>query len=341
MTKRIDTVVAREPRRTTWKRTVRSFRGKRTVLLLSLLFFIVQTSYVLSGCQYTINGNPDVELVEVHVSPVSAVVPQRGSLVLSATVLGFSNTGTVTWSIEGANDGTIVPNGLTAVYTASVGLPTTVNIRITSDEDANRYVVCPVTIVIPTDTAFALSPDSVTLLTSNSISNNAQQFTLDTLTDQSPIPAIRWEVASGPGTIDPNGLYTPPASIDSDGVSATVRAVSTLDNTVFSQATVILRNASDSIRCFTRDILPLLSGSCGASGCHDAGGRGGFTALTYTGTVNGRNVLAGDARGSRLFQAIIDFNANTRMPPPPQPMLPPNQVLTIGQWINEGAIDCQ
>src|SRR5581483_2850558 len=172
MTKRIDTVVAREPRRTTWKRTVRSFRGKRTVLLLSLLFFIVQTSYVLSGCQYTINGNPDVELVEVHVSPVSAVVPQRGSLVLSATVLGFSNTGTVTWSIEGANDGTIVPNGLTAVYTASVGLPTTVNIRITSDEDANRYVVCPVTIVIPTDTAFALSPDSVTLLTSNSISNN-------------------------------------------------------------------------------------------------------------------------------------------------------------------------
>ncbi len=308
-------------------------RGSFAVLLIS--YFILQTSYVLSGCQYTVDSNPDVNLTEVHVSPVSATVTFGGHLALSASVLGFSSAGTVTWSVDGANNGTIAANGLTAIYSAPLftSYSNLVTIRVTSDDDPNRYVEFPVVLVHPFDTAFTVNPRFETMLT-----NATQQFLVDTI---DVVPAIRWEIESGPGTISDAGLYTPPASIDSDGVQATIRAVSQTDNTEFSEATITLLNASDSERCFTRDILPILSASCGASGCHDAGGRAGFTALTYSGTVNGRNIIPGNARGSRIYQAIIQFDANSRMPPLPQPALPPNQVLKIGQWIDEGAKDCQ
>lgn len=289
--------------------------------------------FLLSGCQYTIDNNTDIDLTEVHLSPISAVVSTGGQITLSATVLGFSHTGTVTWSIEGTNNGTIVANGLTAVYTAPQFPGTVIAIRVTSDEDASRSVVDSVRILPLFDTALTINPRSATLL-----SNSALQFSLDSAT--SP-PAVSWEVTSGPGTINSSGLYTPPATPDSDGEEATVRATSLASNTVYSEATIILNRASDSLLCFTRDILPTLSASCGASGCHDAGGKSGFGALTYSGTVNGQNVKPGDARGSRLYQAIIQFNANTRMPPLPQPALPQAQVLKIGQWINEGASDCQ
>ncbi|HZK75944.1 MAG TPA: hypothetical protein VFD13_03465, partial [Candidatus Kapabacteria bacterium] len=256
--------------------------------------------FLLSGCQYTIDTNPDIDLTEVHVSPIAASVTLGGHLSLSATVLGFSHTGTVTWSLVGTNPavstGTIIASGLTAVFTAPPAPGTIINIRVTSDEDPSRSVVCPVTILFPSDTAFTVDPKVDTLLT-----NAAQQFLLDSVT---MLPAeVRWEITSGPGTISNTGLYTPPATIDSDGVQATVRATSLADNTLFSESTIILRHASDSLLCFTRDILPTLSASCGASGCHDAGGKSGFGALTYSGTVNGQNVQPGDARGSRLYQA--------------------------------------
>jgi hypothetical protein len=309
---------------------------RRWILAALLSYFLLQTSYLLSGCQYTIDTNPDVDLTEVHISPVSAAVSSGGHLALSATILGFSHTGAVAWSVEGTNNGTIVANGLTATYAAPGTLApgTIVNIRVSSDENANRAVICPVTILPPLDTAFTLNPRSATLLT-----NAPLQFYLDTITI---VPPVRWDVTSGPGAINDAGLYTPPATIDSDGVQATVRATSLANNNLFSESIITLNRAGDSLLCFTRDILPTLSASCGASGCHDAGsGKGGFTALTYSGTVNGQNVKPGDARGSRLFQAIIQFDANTRMPPPPQPALPQNQVLKIGQWIDEGAPDCQ
>ena len=194
-------------------------------------------------------------------------------------------------------------------------------------------MTCPVTIFPQVDPVFTVDPRSATLLT-----NATQQFSIDSIT---ALAAVQWEITSGPGTISNTGLYTPPATIDSDGVQATIRAVSLADNTVFSESTITLRNSSDSLLCFTRDILPTLSASCGASGCHDASGRAGLNALTYGGVVTHENIQPGNARASRLFQSIIQFDANTRMPPPPQPALPQNQVLKIGEWINEGARNCQ
>jgi len=307
-------------------------------------YFLLLTFY-LTGCQYTIDGNPDIDLTEVHVSPVAATVSFNGGsltltsgrLMLTASVLGFSSSANVTWSVDGTNMGTIAANGSSAIYTAPPILTSfneIANIRVTSDEDPNRSVICPVTIISPNDTAFSVAPSSVTLLT-----NSVQQFFLDTLTTQSAIPPVRWEATSG--SISDSGLFTAPATIASDGLQIVVRAISVLDSTVFSESTITILNSTDSQLCFTRDnILLLLSSNCGMSGCHDPTTHaGGYNFNTYDGSVG--SVRRGNARSSRLFTAITQFNVNSRMPPPPAPAMAPNQVLKIGEWIDEGAIDCQ
>ncbi len=307
-------------------------------------YFLLLTFY-LTGCQYTIDGNPDIDLTEVHVSPVAATVSYNGGsltltggrLMLTASVLGFSSSANVTWSVDGTNMGTIVANGSSAIYTAPPILTSfneIANIRVTSDENPNRSVICPVSIISPNDTAFSVAPASVTLLT-----NTVQQFLLDTFTTQSAIPPVRWEATSG--SISDSGLFTAPATIAADGLQIVVRAISMLDSTVFSESTITILNSTDSQLCFTRDnILLLLSSNCGITGCHDATTHAaGYNYNTYDGTLG--SVRRGNARSSRLFTAITQFNVNSRMPLPPAPAMAPNQVLKIGEWIDEGAIDCQ
>jgi Planctomycete cytochrome C len=313
---------------------------RRLVTIAVISYFLFQTSYLLSGCQYTIDGNPDIDLTEVHVSPVAATVVTNGKLILTASVLGFSNTASVTWSIDGGVNmvnGTITPNGSSAVYLAPA-LLTSRNqvavITVTSSEDANRSVNDTISIVGATKAAFGASPDSVWLLT-----NAIQQFSVDTIFPNTP-PLLRWEIVSGSGSISDSGLYTAPASIAMDGVQTMIRAVSLMDSTVFSQCTITLLNSSDSMLCFTRDILPILSANCGISGCHDPTTHaGGYNFNTYEGSIG--SVGHGSAQSSRLFMAITQFNVNSRMPPPPQPALGPTQVLKIGEWIDEGGNDCQ
>ncbi len=316
-------------------------RSAAIVVLSCVLFYI---SYLFSGCQYTIDGNPDVDLTEVHVSPIAAVVATNGRLVLTASVLGFSNTASVTWSVDGTgSNGTITANGSTAVFLAPpilTSLHQVATITVTSDENANRSVVCKITIIRTSDTAFNVSPLIDSMLTSSAQTNSAQQFFIDTITDQSPIPALRWEIVSGLGSIDNSGLFTAPMSIPSDGSKTVIRAVSVTDSTVFSQSTITLFNFSDSILCFTRDILPVLSANCGMGGCHDDVSRkGGYDFNTFSGAIG--SVRAGNARSSRLFTAITQFEVNSRMPPAPAPALGQAQVLKIGEWIDEGATDCQ
>jgi hypothetical protein len=295
--------------------------------------FILYVSYLLSGCQYTIDGNPDVNLITVQVSPLTATLVTNGSLILTATIEGWQQTGKVSWSVDGTGNGTIVSNGLTATYFAPATPVESVIVRCTSVEDGTRYAIDTVIVVSPLDTAFDPNPVFVTILT-----NSSQQFTIDTLTANSPIPSLTWSKVSGPGTITASGLYTPPDSVVSDKTQVSIKASSVSNPSYFSEAVIYLYNASDSLKYFTRDVLPILSGSCGVSGCHDAGTHaGGYDFLTYDGTIH--SVNPGNARGSRMYSEIIELNANSRMPPPPQPALAPNQVLTIGQWINEGALD--
>ena len=319
----------------------RPFGTPRNDSIRNSLFLVSSLLFVLtSGCQYNISGNPDVNLLAVHVSPDSAVVPTNGSLALTATIKDFLHDGTVTWSIEEPNGGTIVSNGLTATYTAPAGLNpalSVVHIRVSADEDPTRYVICPVAIKLPpdTDTLFTISPSAVWMLT-----NAPQQFTIDTVSAYAtPVPPLRWTVVSGPGTISNVGLYTPPTST-ADNTIAIIQATSISDSTLYSQATITLHNYADSLKCFSRDVLPILSSSCGMSGCHDATShKSNYNALTYQSTR--RVVTPGNARASRLYSLIIEFNANLRMPPPPQSALTPMQVMTVGQWIDQGAVDCQ
>jgi hypothetical protein len=300
--------------------------------------FILHTSYLLSGCTYTIDGNPDIDLTEVHISPVRATVVTNGTLILTASVLGFSNTASVTWSIDGGVNminGTLTPNGSSAVYLAPAQLSSRYQvavITVTSSEDPNRSVNDTISIVSASRVAFGTSPDSVTLLT-----NAIQQFTIDTITST---PPLRWEIESGSGSISDSGLFTAPSSIPNDGVQTVIRAISLADDSVFSQSTITLLNASDSMLCFTRDILPIVSANCGITGCHDATSHAsGYDFTSYDGSIG--SIRRGNAPSSRLFTSITQFNVNTRMPPPPQPALGPSQVLKIGEWINEGGIDCQ
>ncbi len=298
-------------------------------------YFLLLTSY-FTGCTYTIDGNPDVDLTEVHVSPVTATVGTGDTLILTASTLGFSNTGGVAWSVNWGTTlipGTFAPNGLSAILVGPAKL-TSQNqvaiITVTSNEDATRSVNDTISIVSASRGAFEASPSAVTLLT-----NAFQQFSLT-----STPPPLKWEIVSGSGSISESGIYTAPTSISSDGTQTVIRAVSLADSTVFSECTITLVNASDSMLCFTRDILPTLSANCGMSGCHDPTTHaGGYNLNTYEGSIG--SVRKGNAPSSRLFTAITQFNVNTRMPPAPAPAFAPAQVLKIGEWINEGAVDCQ
>jgi hypothetical protein len=246
------------------------------ITMRSTFLLLLASSFLLySGCQYNISGNPDVNLLAVHISPDSAAVPTNGSLVLTASIKDFLHEGTVTWSIQEPSAGTIVSNGLTATYIAPAGLSlslSVVHIRLSADEDPTRYVVCPVTIALPkdADTLFEASPQTVWMLTNDPQRSITQQFTIDTVTTNgTPIPPVRWSIVSGPGDISSSGLYTPPATV-TDSTFVTVRASSAQDASIYSEATIVLHNYTDSLLCFSRDILPILSGSCGTSGCHDA-----------------------------------------------------------------------
>ncbi len=312
---------------------------RRIAVIALFCYFIIHTSYLLSGCTYTIEGNPDVDLTEIHLSPITAVVANNGRLILTASVLGFSNTASVTWSINGGDamtNGTITPNGSSAIYLAPVFLHNQIAvITVTSSENPNRSVSDTIFVARTSDTAFSVSPSLDTILT-----NSTQQFLIDTITFQSAIPPIRWEIVSGSGSISDSGLYTAPSTISSDGAQTVIRAVSLLDSSVFSQSTITLLNASDSLLCYTRDIETLLSANCGVSGCHDAiSQKGGYNFTTFGGTT--KSVHRGNARASRLYTAITQFNVNSRMPPAPAPAFGPEQVLKLGEWIDEGAIDCQ
>ncbi len=303
-------------------------------------FFLVAFAFRSAGCQFDITGNPDVNLVTVHVSPDSAAVPMGGQLTLTATVKGYLADGTVTWLVDGSNKGTIVANGLTAIYTAPGAVfPPEITIRVIPNEDPTRYVLChlfvyPPADVTPEDTSFTVSPHAVRLLTGKS-----QQFTIDTVTFSTTVGPITWSLVSGPGDISATGVYTAPSTSD-DSTVAVIRATSVLNPAVYSDARIILLKNTDSLLCFTRDVLPIVSGSCGMSNCHDAAKKaGGYDYNTYSGMI--KSVKVGSARSSRMYTAMTQFNAASRMPPPPANALTPNQVLTIGKWINDGALDCQ
>jgi len=286
---------------------------------------------VTAGCQYNISGNPDVNLVAAHVSPISATLPVAGKLQLTATAFG-STSPSVSWSILSPSQDSVVATGFSAIYYAPFAERTAV-VRLTPNDAPSRYVDCNITIVFPeSDSMFAVSPLAATILSGSTL-----QFFIDTMTTTEQVSTVSWSLVSGPGSLSSAGLYVAPSNIAKDSVVATIQATLVADTNVHSSAQIVLLRSSDSMKCFTRDVLPIFSANCGMSGCHDNGSHGDI--LSYRGALD--RVVLGNARASELYRVITELNADNRMPPPPHSVLSHADVMTIGRWIDEGAQDCE
>ncbi|MBL7762687.1 MAG: hypothetical protein JNL23_04595 [Chitinophagaceae bacterium] len=86
---------------------------------------------------------------------------------------------------------------------------------------------------------------------------------------------------------------------------------------------------------FVNDIQPILNSNCTMSGCHDAASHAeGINLTTYTGVM--KEVKAGSSSTSSLYKVIIKTNGD-RMPPPPMPAMPADQIAKLKKWIDQGA----
>lgn len=118
----------------------------------------------------------------------------------------------------------------------------------------------------------------------------------------------------------------------------------------FLTATLIAAVAAGTARAeetvsYTLDVAPILAAHCGA--CHTAGGQGylasGLDLSSYAGlmkgTKHGAIVIPGDPVRSNLL-VLIEGKANPqiRMPHNQRPLLK-YQILTIRDWIKQGAQD--
>jgi len=87
--------------------------------------------------------------------------------------------------------------------------------------------------------------------------------------------------------------------------------------------------------CFQRDILPVLTSSCGTTGCHNqTSARSGYIITSYA-SVMSNMVVAGAPNSSRLYTVV----ANNNMPPSSYTKLTTAQKDSIYNWIKDGALN--
>ena len=87
---------------------------------------------------------------------------------------------------------------------------------------------------------------------------------------------------------------------------------------------------------FSKDILPILLGSCAISGCHDAAtATEGIILDNYVNVVNTAKVKPFDLSDSELYEVITEDDPDKLMPPTGK--LDNAKISLIAQWILEGA----
>lgn len=100
-------------------------------------------------------------------------------------------------------------------------------------------------------------------------------------------------------------------------------------------------NTKDYVECdpnkvyFENHVLPILLSNCAMSGCHDEASKKEGVILTNYDDVM-REVKAGNADGSELYEVLVKTNDDI-MPPAPASPLSADQINTIKTWINDGA----
>lgn len=89
--------------------------------------------------------------------------------------------------------------------------------------------------------------------------------------------------------------------------------------------------------CFETEVLPLFQSNCAMSGCHGNGSHEeGVTLDSYSGIVQGDNIVPGKLHSSEAFESMIG-NSEEMMPPPPRTAMSEAQLTIIATWIMQGA----
>jgi len=188
------------------------------------------------------NGGGPKQDITVSLSPKTVSVAGDATQQFMATILNPNNTG-VTWTLSGSgctgsacgtlgNYGGNNNQGWTATYTAplTVPSPATVTVTATSKDDSTKSDTATITITAPVVTV------SVTPATPTVILGATQQLTATVKGTTNK--AVTW-TTSGPGTVDSNGLYSTPATLNTPK-TVTVTATSQADTTKSGSATITI-----------------------------------------------------------------------------------------------------
>jgi len=89
---------------------------------------------------------------------------------------------------------------------------------------------------------------------------------------------------------------------------------------------------------FQNDILPMLLGTCGTSGCHDLGtAKHGVVLVDYLSVMRTGGVNIANPASSDIYQVLS--GSDERMPPSPRPQWTDLQKNALLTWISQGAIN--
>jgi RHS repeat-associated protein len=163
---------------------------------------------------------------EIAVLP-SAVSLTAGEAQLFA-VAGVCANGAV-WSISPAAAGVISPEGL---YTAPNSIPTTQTVLVTATGYGTTGPIASATVTLMPPVSISVTPPGASLT-----AGQTQQFTA-TVTN-TVNTGVTWTMSEGDGAISSTGVYTAPASINSQE-SVMVTATSQADPTQSASATITL-----------------------------------------------------------------------------------------------------
>jgi hypothetical protein len=162
--------------------------------------------------------------IAISISPTSVPLFETQNRRFTATVTGTTNT-KVTWSIS-PSVGTIDTTGL---YTppALISAAQNVTVTATSAADTTKSAHATVNLIY---VSVAVSPAKATV-------NATQTQQFNATVSGVGSGGVTWKLKPASGTIDSNGLYTPPAVI-STAQTVTVTATSTADTAKSASATI-------------------------------------------------------------------------------------------------------
>ncbi len=312
---------------------------QQTIKALALSLAIVLLPHCSSDEDGGSPSSPSLEDA-VIIDPADAAIAIGEQLQLQARHAGAAVE--VHWKVA-QGPGSIDDSG---VYSAPASLTVrsvTATIRATMqrDESIRGFAQIVVSTNEPdpnddpgTTVSLAVQPESAAL-------NLNEELQCQAFFNGQPASGVSWAVTEGPGTVDANGLYRAPSSIDASKLRALIEVRSAGSPPLTRSVEVQVYNYMPGTVCFQRDVMPMLLSNCAMSGCHDAKTHAdGIDLSSYEAMMRSHETVrpynAGD---SELYESITDFGDDDLMPPPPRDPLSKEQIALVRRWINEGAPD--